>query len=232
VPVVAVGDDYRVAMTTGSIDDMLNLEASGDTDFLVPVPQLVDRSIVFLESVIRACEQLPRGCLEDVIPVMADAGPILLPSGEPIRLADGKPYIPHRTNIGLVRHTVGHAYKFVNFVASNEREFLTDMAAFVMLGEPDESHEIEGLTSGLSYLVQEIQRIRSHLEDYSGLTYEAMEPFWGPQTGHQVLSILTRMIAQHARQVESQLGSLGIAIPEPLRPQLFEGLGLPDGVWD
>jgi uncharacterized damage-inducible protein DinB len=56
--------------------------------------------------------------------------------------------------------------------------------------------------------------------------------FFGAQTLHQVLERCVWHSAQHARQLMMVLELLGVEPNDPLAPQDFAGLPMPESVWD
>jgi glutaredoxin len=56
--------------------------------------------------------------------------------------------------------------------------------------------------------------------------------YYGAQTMHQFLERTTWHAGQHARQLMSVLERLGIRPDRPLGPETFDGLPMPENVWD
>lgn len=59
-----------------------------------------------------------------------------------------------------------------------------------------------------------------------------VDTYYGEQTLHAVLERSTWHAAQHARQVMMVLGTLDIRLDQPLVAADFEGLPMPEKVWD
>ena len=55
--------------------------------------------------------------------------------------------------------------------------------------------------------------------------------YYGPQGAHELLERTTWHAGQHLRQLYDLAGRLKINPPEPLRPELFDGLPMPESVW-
>lgn len=70
---------------------------------------------------------------------------------------------------------------------------------------------------------------RAETRDWS----ESADVYWGEQTMHQYLERTTWHAGQHLRQIEWVLTEeLGIELEQPVSPTVWEGLPLPEKVWD
>ena len=59
-----------------------------------------------------------------------------------------------------------------------------------------------------------------------------MKVYYGPQSGHDLLERTTWHAAQHLRQLYALAERLGITPPGPLPTDAFQGLPLPDALWE
>jgi hypothetical protein len=59
----------------------------------------------------------------------------------------------------------------------------------------------------------------------------AVETYYGPQSGHDLLERTVWHATQHLRQLHALLEEGGAPAPEPLDPSLLAGLPLPQSVW-
>jgi len=64
--------------------------------------------------------------------------------------------------------------------------------------------------------------------DYASRT---VHTYYGPQGAHELLERTTWHAGQHLRQLYDLFARLNIDPPEPLNPDLFKGLPMPDSVW-
>lgn len=77
-------------------------------------------------------------------------------------------------------------------------------------------------------------RVRAELAGWLAAPHawdRAVDTYYGPQTGHQLLERTTWHAAQHLRQLYAFLGRMGVSPESPLGPADFEGLPLPTEIW-
>jgi hypothetical protein len=78
------------------------------------------------------------------------------------------------------------------------------------------------------------QSVRASLAEWFGRpgAWEgAVETYYGPQTGHELLERTAWHAAQHLRQLYVLLEMMGIAPDRPLTEADFGGLPLPEALW-
>jgi hypothetical protein len=75
-------------------------------------------------------------------------------------------------------------------------------------------------------------RLTGWFEGAAGDDFTRMvHTYYGPQGAHELLERTTWHAGQHLRQLYDLAARLGIEPPTPLKPELFEGLPLPESVW-
>lgn len=168
----------------------------------LPVEELRDRLYVILEKTQRFLELLPEDELETDIP--------------------NRP----RSYAELVRHI---------FTLSDV--FIMHEAGVAMDGVPRMEHEWDTLTKvALSTYGSTVQGRLSDWFDGPGRTCdwsETADVFWGTPTKHEFLERTTWHTGQHARQLQWILTEeLGIEVADPLDPELWEGLPMPEKIWN
>jgi hypothetical protein len=77
-----------------------------------------------------------------------------------------------------------------------------------------------------------IERLRSWATTSTQPWRQTVHTFYGPQAVHDLLDRSTWHTAQHARQLMDLLRRFGIEPDGPLTEKDFEGLPLPEGVFD
>src|SRR5260221_7082697 len=152
-----------------------------------------------------------------------------LPDGTVLRLADGQPYMPHHTTLGLLRHIVCHSAKFLHLLEHPDSELYARMETWGPLGEPSESIPLSALIDQTLYAIDEIAGWSRRAADGYGERVVLMHE--GPRSLQQMLDLMTYSTAQHGRQLAAILDSLGIEPDGRLKDQDFEGMALPVGVW-
>jgi hypothetical protein len=144
LPVVVRDDRYVMGANLADVDALLELD--GRITTLLTGEELVDRTTRLLTAASRYTLQLPRDHYDDPIPGMEDVhGPLLLADGTPVLTESGAPYVPHRTSLGLVRHLAGHGAKFTLLAEERAGAAYANMAAYLPLGEPPETHDASQL---------------------------------------------------------------------------------------
>lgn len=222
LPVVAVGDRFLGSPKLHEIDVALGI--ASDAEQLLPGPELLARARALLAAASRFARQLPPDHYEDPTPGAEDSGPLILPDGTEVLLPDGRPYMPHATSIGLVRHIVGHGVKVLLLVSEPASDLFASAARFGPLGEPDDSVPLEGI-------VAEADRVRALLLDATPELDRVVLSYMGQRTIHELVQAMTYSLAQHTRQLEDVLATLGIEPDTPLTDADYRGLGLPETVW-
>lgn len=231
LPAVVKGESVVVGFDLAEVERLVGWSSDGAGTPL-PGEALVARSRRLLDSAARYACQLPPSHYDDVIPGMEDTdGPFRLPDGRSLRFPDGKPFVPHRTSLGLVRHILAHGVKFLVMVQARDLDDLSDLATFGLLGEPPESVTVSWLVDEMTRVVDDIQRcwqepvLRPDLD-------RMVDTFAGPKPLYDMLEAMTYSLAQHTRQLMTILVGLGIDPDGPLTEADYQGLGLPARVWD
>ncbi len=195
---------------------------------LIPGPEMVDRAIFLLAAAIRFARQLPRDRYEDKIPGMKGE-PLRTSDGALVRYPDGAPYVPHDTNIGLVRHIVGHGAKFEIIAKAPQAEGYDSVEKLAVLGEPD-------LHTDLPEMAAQVDQIILGIRRWWGETGEQdldceVDAVFGKNSLHEVLQGLTYGLAQHSRQLMHVLRAMDIEPDQPLTDAAYQDLNLPEVVW-
>ena len=231
VPVVTRGDRFvfGVERDFAKLDELLGLQhVSGGR--LLPGEELVERACRLLDTAMAYAKQLPPAHFDDVIPGMEDADPeTFILDGHVVVSADGKPYVPHHTYIGLVRHIFGHGVKFRLEVEHPETD-LSNLGIYAQTGEPAQNVTVAELDERTKVIVADIRKWwkgarKTELE-------QTMRSFAGPETLHLMLQREVYSLTQHTRQLMTVLRILGIEPYRSLGEAEFEGLQLPTGVWN
>jgi hypothetical protein len=169
---------------------------------LLPVEELRDSLYVMLDATQRFLELLPKSELETEIP------------NRPRSYAD------------VIQH-----------IFSLPDVFIMHEAGVPMDGVPRIEHDWDPYSkTALSTYGSSVQgRLADWFEgpgqscDWS----ETADVFWGTPTKHEFLERTTWHTGQHTRQVQWILTEeLEIEVEEPLDPELWEGLPMPEKVWD
>jgi hypothetical protein len=223
LPVVAAGDRYLVSPQLPELDELLGFEPEAVE--LLSGSELVDRAGELLLAAMRFARQLPPERYDDPTPGLEGVKALVLPDGTPSVLPDGRPYIPHATSIGLVRHIVGHGVKFLLFATEPGSGVFERAATFGPLGEPDDS-------LGLADIERETERVRLAIVRCRPELDRRVPTYAGTKTVHEMLQVTTFSLAQHTRQLESIVRSLGTEPDGPLGEAAYRGLGLPAAIWE
>lgn len=168
----------------------------------LPVQELRDRLYLLLDTTQRYLQYVPEDELETTIP------------NRPRSYAD------------LIQH-----------IFTLPDVFIMHEAGVPMDGVPRMEHEWDHLsTVALSTYGATVQgRLRDWF-DGPGLTCEweeVADVFWGQPTKHEFLERTTWHTGQHVRQLEWILvEKLDVALSDPLNPSVFDGLPLPEKVWN
>lgn len=227
VPVVVKGDRHALGRDLGQVDDLVGLKREGS---LIPAGELVERTIRILTAWARFAKQLPPSHYDDRTPGMELVKAFILPDGQVLRHADGTPYVPHMTSIGMIRHVLHHAEKIkVAFEDPKSRVF-SDEVLNSQCGEPSPALSLEQLLLIGNEVTESIRRCWSNASQETLDT--VIQTMMGPLTVHQVLMRETYSVAQHTRQVMTLVIDLGIEPDGPLEEKDFSGLNVPKNVWD
>jgi hypothetical protein len=228
VPVVAVGERYALGLDLRAIDELLGRSNEGAPTF--SATELGLRASRLLERAVGFVRQLPASEHDHIIPGMESVGgSVTLPDGTTLVLADGRPYVPHRTYLGLFRHVIAHAHKFAAIAARPQNDY-TRVSTFAPFGEPLESTPVEALVAEASELVQTLRDPASRASDLE--LDSVINTYSGPQTARDLLQSNVYSLAQHTRQLQDVLHLLDIGPRVPVEAELYSGLELPERVWD
>lgn len=227
LPVITVGDRHVLGFDLNQIDDALGLKQCA-TD--IPASELVGRAQRLMAAAERFAGQLPVSQFDTPIPGMKDAKPpFTIPGGHVLVLPDGRPYVPHATNIALFRHIIAHGSKFRNFIELKSTDY-THMGLYAQSGElPPEL----GLDRLCAQLDADRKGIAAWWDAHAERGTENTVDTWiGPQTVRQMLQRETYSLAQHTRQLQAVLEDLGIAPDGPVSGADHASLNLPERIWD
>jgi len=227
LPVVTVGDRHVLGFDLNQIDAALGLKKSS-TD--IAAAELVARAQRLLAAAVRFARQLPPAKYGTPIPGMEDAKPpFIIPGGHVLVLPDGRPYVPHATNLALFRHIIAHGSKFRRFLRLEATDY-AHMGLYAQYGEllPE---------LGLDALCAQVESDRAAIADWWASraargTETVLETWMGQQTVRQMLQREVYSLAQHTRQLQAVLQDLGIAPDGPVDPADNAGLNLPARTWD
>ena len=144
----AKGDEFMIGFDPSRLAPLVGLDRERRRSRF-PGHELVARSRAILGAAARYARQLRPVHLDYAIPGMEDVdGPLVLPDGTALFHDDGRPFLPHRTSLGLVRHILSHGLKFA-YMAEHPDVGLTDLAFFGLLGEPSEDVTVDWLVDEL-----------------------------------------------------------------------------------
>jgi hypothetical protein len=222
LPVLAVGDRFLATPHADEIDALFGFDPA--PAFVLSEDDLIERAQALLAAAVRFGRQLPPERYDDPTPGMENADALLLPDGTRVLLPDGRPYIPHATSLGLLRHILGHGAKFLLLAVDPGNERFARAELFAPYGEPDDRlglAEIERIADEIGLAIRDCR---------PNLAYP-VETFMGTKTVHEMLQAMTYSLAQHTRQLESILVSLGIEPDGGLTESAYRGLGMPDAIW-
>lgn len=230
LPAISVGDRFinveAFSTKYRELDALLGLGEAAKA--LIPGPELVDRAILLLTAAMRYARQLPRDRYDDKIPGMKGE-PLRLNDGTVVRQPDGTPYVPHDTNIGLVRHIIGHGKKFEVIAKAPGAEGYDRIEKLAPLGEPDARTDLPEMIAQTDQIVLEIRQWWDETRGHD-LDCEVNAVF-GKNSLHEVLQGMTYGLAQHSRQLIHVLRAMDIEPIKPLTDAAYEGLNLPEVVW-
>jgi hypothetical protein len=228
LPLVTAGSEYVIGFDATKLAALIGLDDHSQRSRLAG-DELVERSRAMLAAAARYARQLPAAHLDDAIPGMEDVeGPLVLPDGTALFHSDGRPFVPHGTAIGLVRHISSHGAKFV-YIAQHPEADLSDLAFFGLLGEPSEDVTLRWLVDELAALATEIRHWWETTGDRD--LDRSMATWSGPKLLRDVLQDMTYSLTQHTRQLMTMVEGLGIEPDRPLTEEDYRGLDLPTNVW-
>ena len=227
LPVITIGARHVLGFDLNQIDDALGLK-KGAPD--IPAAELTGRAQRLLAAAVRFARQLPASKYTTPIPGMEEAKPpFIIPGGHVLVLPDGRPYVPHATNIALFRHIIAHGSKFRRFLRLESTDY-THMGIYAQYGElvPE---------LGLDALCQQVDTDLASITHWMSTTAEngtenTLTTWIGPQSVRQMLQREVYSLAQHTRQLQAVLQDLGIAPNGPVNMADNAGLNLPARVWD
>lgn len=227
LPVITVGDRHVLGFDLDQIDAALGLK-KGATD--IPAAELVRRAGRLLAAAQRFVRQLPKTKYDTPIPGMENAKPpFVIPGGYVLVLPDGRPYVPHATNLALFRHIVAHGAKFRRFLQLESTDY-SHMGIYAQYGEPMPETPLDDLCSLVDADRAAIERW--WIEHADSGTQKVLTTWMGPQNVRQMLQREVYSIAQHTRQLQTVIEVLGIVPIDPVPPDDQAGLNLPARVWD
>ena len=227
LPVITVGERHVLGFDLDQIDAMLGL-AKGATD--IPASELVGRADRLLAAAQRFARQLPQAEFDMPIPGMENAKPpFVIPGGYVLVLPDGRPYVPHATNIALFRHIIAHGTKFRRFLRLESTDY-SHMGHYAQHGEPLPETSLDDLCALVESDRQAIAQWWSARG--SAGTETVLDTWMGPQTVRQMMQREVYSLAQHTRQLQAVLEGMGVKPADPVSPADQAGLNLPARVWD
>ncbi len=227
LPVITVGERHVLGFDLDQIDAMLGLK-KGATD--LPAAELVGRAGRLLAAAQRFARQLPPEKFNTPIPGMEDAKPpFIIPGGYILKLPDGRPYVPHATNIALFRHIIAHGAKFRRFLQQESTDY-AHMGIYAEFGEPLPETSLEDLCSRVEADRAAISQWWATHGDAG--TRTVLTTWMGSQDVRQMLQREVYSLAQHTRQLQAVIEDLAITPIEPVQPADQAGLNLPPRVWD
>lgn len=224
---ITVGDRHVLGFDLNQIDEALGLKKGGND---ISAAELVGRTQRLLAAAVRFAWQLPAASYSTPIPGMEDAKPpFTIPGGHVLALPDGRPYVPHATNIGLFRHVIAHGSKFRRFLRLES----TDYAHMGIYGEYGELLPELAFDALCAQLEADLAAITSWWSAHAERGTENTLNTWiGPQTVRQMLQREVYSLAQHTRQMQTTIQDLGIQPDGPVDTADHAGLNLPARVWD
>jgi hypothetical protein len=229
LPVVAVAGRYVMGANRADVDRLLDLAHQPES--LLDAAALVDRTTRLLAAAARYARQIPAERVDEPIPGMEDVdGPLLLADGTPVLGPDGRPFVPHRTQLGLVRHIAGHGAKFLLLASDRAAGEYAAMATYLPFGEPSDDLGPHALADILETAVADIASWWRTTRDAP--LDQMLETFWGTHTLRSVLNDNTYSLAQHVRQLMALLVDAVIRPNGPLGVDDFHGITLPERIWD
>jgi hypothetical protein len=170
---------------------------------VLPVPELVARLSTILEAAQRFFAQLPDAALPRMLP------------NRPRSYAE----------LGY------HIFNIADALLEHEVQGLPlKEGAYSRVPPPDMQHKAELLDYG-----RDVAARLTAWRNGPGRTADferTANVYYGDVTLHEYLERTTWHAGQHVRQLMMVLGMLGISPDRPLGPETFEGLPLPDRVWD
>lgn len=229
-PVITRGGRHVIGVERDfeKLDELIGLQhhAGGR---LLPGAELVERACRLLTTALRYAHQLPPAHYDDLIPGMEDdQKETFVLDGHVLVAEDGKPYVPHRTSMGLVRHIFGHGYKFRLEVEHPETD-LSHIGIYAQTGEPGEGPTVAELDARMQVIVADIQRWWAKVAPVE--LERPMRTFAPGETLQLTLQREVYSMTQHTRQLMTVVSNLGIEPFRRLEEAEFEGLQLPEGVW-
>ena len=169
---------------------------------MLPVDELKRRLMLVLESSERFFKQIPDAALHKLLP--------------------NRP----RSYTDLVYHIFNNADAFIE-----EKEGIP-------LTFDSYNRFPDAKSNGRDDIIQYGQRVQKRVRDWfegPGRQYDWKQKanvYYGDQNQHQFLERTTWHSGQHARQLMWVLEGLSVSIDRPIPPETFEGLPMPQKVWD
>lgn len=228
LPVVSANGRYVLGYDLAKVDELVGLNNASS---LLSADELTARAVKLLAAATRYATQLPPAHYDDPVPGMEGVKPpFKLPGGHVLVLADGTPYVPHGTYLGLYRHIIGHGTHYKHFLEQPEDTYYATLATYTQFGEPSLHLSMAELAAMCNAVVEGIvafwrTRPRIRLD-------RVLDTFTGEQTLHQMLHRETYSLAQHTRQLMHVLLKLNITPDGAIGEPEFEGLNVPPRIWD
>lgn len=228
LPVVGVGDRYILGLDLAQVDELLGLSPAPAR--ALPGDELVDRAIRLLAAASRYARQLPQSRYDTPFPGMENVKPpFALAGGHVLAYPNGVPYVPHGTYLGLYRHIIAHGAHFQRFVEAPDADY-TSLGHYSQYGEatPDVTlDELERIAAATSNAIGAWWQRASEAD-----LARVLDTYVGRQTLQQMLQRELYSLAQHTRQLMHILLLLGIEPDGPIGAREYDGLNVPEGVWE
>ena len=177
-----------------------------------------------IDAAARFAVQLPPDHWHDDFPGLAGVEPpVIFGNGMPYVCTDGTPVVPHRTWLGLVHHITSHA----NQAAAIPRNIEFSWTRF---GQPPPGTPVSECVTQLHAASAAV-----HVW-WAGASPDELDRViptgLGPKTIQQRMQHNTYSLVQHTRQLMIALVTLGIEPDGPIGDAEYEGLRMPDDVWE
>ena len=208
LPVITRGVRHAYGLDLSVVDDILG---SSSERASLGVAEMIARAVAIVDAALRFGRQLPRPRYHDALP--------------------GR---PQRSYFMLVNHVVGHLRRLV-LVAENPGTDYSDVAVYAAAGYQVGTEDL--VEPGLS-----VDDIAQRADDLKGRALawldtdddpdRSVEVFYGTVPLRQVIESNTYSIAQHTRQLQAVITFLGLRPDGPIGPQQYDGLNLPEALWD
>ena len=170
---------------------------------MLPVPELQGRLLLILQSSERFFKQIPDGALHNLLP--------------------NRP----RSYTDLVYHIFNNADAFIE---EKEGVALT-FDSYNRFPDP-KANSRDDILCYAAHVQKRVVQWFDSVENRSFNWNQKADVYYGDQTQHQFLERTVWHSGQHARQLMWVLEGLGIQPDKPLPVETFQGLPMPEKVWD